>query len=41
VTRASGYGDAAEWADFFVRARGGDVEALDAFGPRDGRTSAP
>lgn len=29
--------DAAAWADYFVRARATDVDALAVFGPRDGR----
>lgn len=34
---ASGYPDGAVWADEYVRARNGDLAALEAFGPRDGR----
>lgn len=37
IAADSGYPDAAEWADYFVRARGTDLEALAVFGPRDGR----
>jgi predicted phosphodiesterase len=37
VTAESGYPDAREWADYYVRARATDAEALAAFGPRDGR----
>jgi putative phosphoesterase len=37
VAAASGYDDAAAWADFFLRARGSDAQALETFGPRDGR----
>ena len=37
ITAESGYPDAAAWADYFVRARATDAEALAAFGPRDGR----
>jgi hypothetical protein len=37
VTAQSGYPDAREWADYYVRARATDAEALAAFGPRDGR----
>ncbi len=38
VTAASGYPDAAGWAEAYVRARAGAEEAIEAFGPRDGRT---
>ncbi len=34
----SGYPGVAEWADYYVRSRASDVEALRTFGPRDGRT---
>jgi predicted phosphodiesterase len=37
VVAASSYPDVAEWADYFVRARASDADALVAFGPRDGR----
>jgi putative phosphoesterase len=37
IAAQSGYPDAAQWADYFVRSRAGDDEALAAFGPRDGR----
>jgi putative phosphoesterase len=37
IAAESGYPDAAEWADYFVRSAAGDAEALAAFGPRDGR----
>jgi hypothetical protein len=40
ITGQSGYPGAAEWADYFVRARAGDAEAIAAFGPRDGRPAA-
>jgi putative phosphoesterase len=33
----SAYPGVAEWADYFVRSRASDVEALRTFGPRDGR----
>ena len=36
IARESGYPDAAEWADYFVRARATDAEALAAFTPRAG-----
>jgi predicted phosphodiesterase len=38
IVATSSYPDRAEWADYFLRARGSDAEALTAFGPRDGRT---
>jgi len=38
VAAESGYPDAAEWADYFIRSAAGDAEALAAFGPRDGRS---
>lgn len=38
VAAESGYPDAAAWADEYVRARNTDTDALEAFGPRDGRT---
>lgn len=37
VAAESGYPDAGEWADYFVRARATDAEVLAIFGPRDGR----
>ncbi|ATL28661.1 metallophosphoesterase family protein [Streptomyces formicae] len=37
VARESGFPDAAEWADYYLRARASDIEALAVFGPRDGR----
>jgi len=37
VVAESAYPDAHEFADFFVRSKASDVEALRAFGPRDGR----
>ncbi len=40
VAAESGYPDAAEWAEYFVRSAAGDAEALGAFGPRDGREGA-
>jgi len=40
VAAESGYPDAAEWADYFIRSAAGDAEALAAFGPRDGRDSS-
>lgn len=32
------YPDLAAWADHYLNARASDVDALEAFGPRDGRT---
>jgi putative phosphoesterase len=37
IAAESGYPEAAAWADFYVRSRASDAEALTAFGPRDGR----
>jgi predicted phosphodiesterase len=37
IAAESGYPDAREWADYFVRSQGSDAEALTVFGPRDGR----
>ncbi len=37
ITAGSGYPDAAAFADYFVRSRASDVDALTAFAPRDGR----
>ncbi|MEH1013728.1 metallophosphoesterase family protein [Micromonospora sp. CPCC 206060] len=37
VAADSGYPAAAEWADYFLHSRASDVDALRAFGPRDGR----
>ena len=34
------YPQAAEFADYFVRSRASDIEALRVFGPRDGRAPA-
>jgi len=41
VEAESAYDGAAEWADYFVRARASDAEALQVFGPRDGRAASP
>jgi predicted phosphodiesterase len=40
IMAESGYPDAAEWAEYFVRSAASDVEALAAFGPRDGRSGS-
>lgn len=37
VVAESGFPDAREWADCYVRSTVGDAEALAVFGPRDGR----
>ncbi|WP_407646005.1 metallophosphoesterase family protein [Actinacidiphila oryziradicis] len=37
IAAESGYPDAADWADTYVRARASAEDAIDAFGPRDGR----
>jgi predicted phosphodiesterase len=37
IEAESGYPDAATWADYFVRSRASDADALRTFGPRDGR----
>jgi predicted phosphodiesterase len=37
IVAESGYPKAAEFADFYVRSKGSDFDALRAFGPRDGR----
>jgi hypothetical protein len=37
VVAESGYPDRQAWADYFVRARASDAEALTTFAPRDGR----
>jgi predicted phosphodiesterase len=37
VVAGSSYPDRVEWADYFIRGRASDAEALTVFGPRDGR----
>ncbi|MGN5376842.1 metallophosphoesterase family protein [Streptomyces lasalocidi] len=37
ITQDSSYPDIAEWADYYLHARASDADALQAFGPRDGR----
>lgn len=39
VSATSGYPLVAEWTDYYLNARAGDVEAISTFGPRDGRLS--
>ncbi|MFD5555180.1 metallophosphoesterase family protein [Streptomyces sp. NPDC127068] len=41
VCRDSSYPEVGAWADYFLRARATDADALAAFGPRDGRDHAP
>ena len=38
VAAVSSYPEAATWADYFLRSKASDVDAIRAFGPRDGRT---
>jgi predicted phosphodiesterase len=37
IAAESGYSEAREWAEYYVRSTASDLEALAAFGPRDGR----
>jgi putative phosphoesterase len=37
MTAESSYPDAGGWADYYVRSRASDADALGTFGPRDGR----
>jgi putative phosphoesterase len=37
IAAASGYPEAREWAEYYVRSSASDFEAIAAFGPRDGR----
>lgn len=37
IRQSSDYPGVDEWTDYFLNARGSDVEALAVFGPRDGR----
>ncbi len=39
VADESSYPEAATWADYFLRSKASDVDALRAFGPRDGRAA--
>jgi predicted phosphodiesterase len=39
IARSSGYPDVEEWTDYFLNSRASDLDALSAFGPRDGRAS--
>jgi predicted phosphodiesterase len=37
IAAASDYPDVAEWTDYYLNSRASDFEALEVFGPRDGR----
>jgi putative phosphoesterase len=37
IVAESSYPDVQEWAEYYVRSTASDAEALEAFGPRDGR----
>ena len=37
ITAESGFEEAGEWADYFLRSAASDADALRVFGPRDGR----
>lgn len=37
IVAESGFPDVREWAEYFVRSAASDADALEAFGPRDGR----
>lgn len=37
IKAESGFDEAGEWADYFLRSAASDADALQAFGPRDGR----
>ncbi|AYG78568.1 hypothetical protein DWB77_00676 [Streptomyces hundungensis] len=41
VTQDSSYPEIAEWADYFLRARATDADALGIFAPRGGHSDAP
>src|SRR5690606_31016709 len=40
IAAESGYPDAANWADTYVRSKFSDARAIEVFGPRDGRSTA-
>lgn len=40
VVAESAYPDRQEWADYYLRARAGDADALTAFAAREGRHSS-
>ena len=37
IAESCGYPDVGEWTDYFLHSRASDFEALEVFGPRDGR----
>jgi putative phosphoesterase len=39
ICATSSFGGCAEWVDYYLHSRASDVEALEAFGPRDGRAA--
>jgi predicted phosphodiesterase len=39
ICAASTFAGCAEWVDYYLHSRASDVEALDTFGPRDGRAA--
>jgi hypothetical protein len=39
IVAESGYPEAATWADYFVRSKASDFDAIRVFGPRDGRAA--
>jgi hypothetical protein len=39
ICATSSFAGCAEWVDYYLRSRASDVEALAAFGPRDGRAA--
>jgi hypothetical protein len=41
VIAGSTYPGRADWADFYIRAKSSDADALATFGPRDGRDALP
>ncbi|MGN6793359.1 MAG: metallophosphoesterase family protein [Streptosporangiaceae bacterium] len=40
IAAESGYPDAREWAEYYIRSAASDFEAIAVFGPRDGRDTA-
>jgi predicted phosphodiesterase len=39
ICASSSFDGCAEWVDYYLRSRASDAEALEAFGPRDGRAA--
>jgi hypothetical protein len=39
ICATSSFDGCAEWVDYYLHSRASDVEALEAFGPRDGRAA--